>query len=53
MHPRLRSGSRLEAGSEIGERDPDPIMDGCVDGEFVVSAAQVLHECVAGRDGAQ
>ena len=42
-----------EAVCELGERSPDSIVDGQVGGEFVVAAAQVLHECVPGRDDAQ
>src|SRR5437867_11851003 len=44
---RARLGS--EAGREFGEPDPDTITGGHIDGEFVVAAAQVLHERVAGR----
>ena len=33
--------------------DPNPIVGGCVDGEFVVAAAQVLQEGMAGGDPAK
>jgi hypothetical protein len=46
-------GSRSWAAREIGKRNPNPIMSGYVDGDFVVAAAQVLHERMTGRDGRQ
>jgi hypothetical protein len=42
-----------EAQGEIVERHPDPIMGGRTSGEFVMAAADVLHERVPGRDRAQ
>jgi hypothetical protein len=45
--------SQLQAAREIGERDPNTILDVHVDGDLVVPAAQVLHERVANGDGAQ
>ena len=39
-----------EAVGEFGEGDADTIVERQVDGEFVVAAAQVLHEGVPGRD---
>jgi hypothetical protein len=38
---------------EFSERGADAIVDGEVGGEFVVAAAQVLHESVSGGDGTQ
>src|SRR4051812_9080298 len=37
---------------EFVERDADPVVYRDVGSQFVVAAAQVLHECVPGRDGA-
>jgi hypothetical protein len=44
--PRRVAETGLETGSEFGEGDADTIMDGLIDGEFVVATAQVLHERV-------
>ena len=44
---------RSEAVCELRERAPDSIVDGQGGGEFVMAAAQVLYECVPGRDDAQ
>jgi Universal stress protein family len=41
-----------EAVSEFGERDSDSILWRLIGGEFVVAAAQVLHECVTDSDRA-
>ena len=38
---------------EFSERGADAIVDGQVGDEFVVAAAQVLHESVSGGDGTQ
>src|SRR4051812_31882812 len=35
---------------KFGERDRDAMVCACVDAEFVVTAADVLHECVAAHD---
>jgi hypothetical protein len=48
--PAVALGSDREC--KLVERDADSIMDGQVDGELVVAAAQVLHERVPGRDRA-
>ena len=39
-----------EAERELIEGDADSVVDGQIDGEFVVSAAKVLHERVTGRN---
>jgi hypothetical protein len=44
---------RSEAQGELIERSADSIVDGPVDGEFVVAATQVLHQRMPGRDGAE
>ncbi|MDT4964362.1 MAG: hypothetical protein QOF87_4009 [Pseudonocardiales bacterium] len=47
------AGPDSEAHCEFGDRDTNSIMCGQFGGEFVVATAQVLHERVPGRDGAQ
>jgi hypothetical protein len=39
----------LEAVGEFGERVPVTIIDGQVGGDFLVAAAEVLHEAVPHR----
>ena len=51
--PSILRDRHSEAVGEFGERDPDTIVDGQIDGELVVTAAQVLHERVPDSDGAQ
>jgi hypothetical protein len=41
---------RSDRSSELGERDGDALDSWCFDSEFVVAAAQVLHESVTGND---
>jgi hypothetical protein len=44
------AGPRSDRLGELGERCGDPLGGWGVDGEFVVAAAQVLHEGVSGDD---
>ena len=39
-----RFGGSSDRLRELGERDGDPQVPDCFDSEFVVAAAQVLHE---------
>ncbi len=41
-------GPLSNAGSQLGERDREPSGRGDIDGDFVVVAADVLHEGVSG-----
>jgi hypothetical protein len=57
---RLRSGDRMrqlggrsEAVRKFGERVPDLVVDRLFAGEFVVAAAQVLHERMTRGDNAK
>ena len=43
-------GGWLEAGREFVECDPDTVARAVLCGEFVVAAAQLLHERVPSRD---
>ena len=49
---RLAVAQSSDREGRFVERDADPFMDGQVDGELVVAAAQVLHERMPGRDRA-
>ncbi len=42
--------SRLDGAGEFGERGFDPTMRRCFDAEFVVAAADVLHQRVTAND---
>ena len=41
---------RSYAAREVGEREPDAVVDGYVRGDLVVVAPEVLHDRVSGRD---
>src|SRR3954462_4375367 len=51
--PGLVCGPSSEAARKLGERDSDTVMDGKLDGDLIVPAAQVLHEGVTSSDVAQ
>ena len=53
MIAKVRLRRRSKEGSEFTERVADTVVNGLVDGEFVVVAAQVLHEGMTGGDDAQ
>jgi hypothetical protein len=42
-----------EVAGELGEGDAESIVDWHVDGQFIVAAAQVLHEGMSSRNSAQ
>jgi len=47
-----RAAPVLITGTALGERGAQSLMGGQFGGEFVVAAAQVLHDCMSGHDGA-
>ena len=48
--PRPAGGRWIDSATELGECCSDRLRGGCVDGEFVLATAEVLHEGVPGDD---